>query len=619
MRYVSFIVGICVLAGMTSVFAPAADDPATAAPMISCGNGIPGGIYCVPSKEELKHAHRAYSLGLKLEKQNRQEEALAKFDQASRLVPDDIAFLSAWELTKSQLAFQHIERGDALLANGQKDKAVFEFRDALKLDPDDTYSQQRLADALPDRDPPSLSGLSLQLAQSSEIHIQPKNELATFRYEGDVRGMFTELATAYGVGVEFDDSVATRRVHFYLDSVDFSTALRLACEVSKTMWTPLSDHQLLVAANTAENHKQFDRMSLATFVMPGAETTQEKTELVNALRSICEFQKINTGQSGTIEVRAPQTMLKACSELVRQFTLDRPEITFDISLYDIDYQFTRDIGMHLPDTFNLYNIPAGALAALGGQSIQSLINQLISSGGINQAGSSALSGLLAQLQGQGSSIFSQPLATFGGGLTFSGLSLDQLSASLSLNESWSRSLSKATLRSSQGSDATFHVGERYPILNASYAPIYNSPQISAVIGNQSYTAPFPSISYEDLGLNLKLKPVVHGNGEISMTVELQMRSLTGQSANGVPVIANQEYKGSIRLRDGEPAVVAGEVTTNDVRSMAGIPGIADIPGLNLALTQTTRQKEYDELLIMITPHIVGNRALETKEIWLDKN
>ena len=81
---------------------------------------------------------------------------------------------------------------------------------------------------------------------------------------------------------------------------------------------------------------------------------------------------------------------------------------------------------------------------MAGQNIQDLINQLIASGGINQAGSSALSGLLAQLGGQQNSIFSQPLATFGGGLTFMGLSLDQLSAALSLNESWVRSLENMT-------------------------------------------------------------------------------------------------------------------------------------------------------------------------------
>jgi Flp pilus assembly secretin CpaC len=253
---------------------------------------------------------------------------------------------------------------------------------------------------------------------------------------------------------------------------------------------------------------------------------------------------------------------------------------------------------------------------LGGQSIQSLVNQLISSGGINQAGSSALSGLLAQLQGQSNSIFSQPLATFGGGLTFSGVSLDQLSAALSLNESWARSLSHVTVRAAQGNEATFHLGERYPVLNASYSPIANSPAISAVLGNQSYVPPFPSVSYEDLGLSLKAKPVIHGNGEVSVAFEIQVRSLTGQSANGVPVIANQEYKGSIRLRDGEPAVVAGQVSTSDQRSMSGIPGLGAIPLLNQAMVNNSVTREEDELLIVITPHVLANHDRATDEIWV---
>src|SRR5436305_14911481 len=123
------------------------------------------------------------------------------------------------------------------------------------------------------------------------------------------------------------------------------------------------------------------------------------------------------------------------------------------------------MGVHIPNQFNLFNIPAGALAALGGQNIQDLVNQLIASGGINQANNTAISALLAQLQGQQSqnSIFSQPLATFGGGKTLTGVSLDQLSAQLSLNESWVRTLDHASLRASQGTNATFRMGSRYPI------------------------------------------------------------------------------------------------------------------------------------------------------------
>jgi len=180
-------------------------------------------------------------------------------------------------------------------------------------------------------------------------------------------------------------------------------------------------------------------------------------------------------------------------------------------------------------------------------------------------------------------------------------------------------LSHVTLRAGQGNDATFHLGERFPILNASYSPIANSAAISAVLGNQSYVAPFPSVSYEDLGLSLKVvKPVIHGDRDVSLTLELQIRSLTGQSANGVPYITNQEYKGSIRLSDGEPAVIAGEITTNDQRSMSGIPAIANIPGLSFAVADTTKMKENDELLIVITPHVLASRDFSSDEIWISE-
>jgi len=606
---------ICLLAAMP-VFA--ANDSGVEAPVISCGNGVPGGV-CVPTPHDFKEAKSAYAHGRKLQEHKKLEDALTEYDEASRLVPENPLFFSAREVLKSQLVFDHTRRGDAFLADAQRPQAVAEFRAALQLDPDNEYTQERLADAMHDPASESLKDLRLKLEDSSEIYLQPQGGRATFHYRGDVRGLFTELGSAYGVTVEFDDSVQAKIVRFYVDDVDFFTALHLACRVSKTLWTALDPHQVLIATDNAPNHKQFDRMSLGTFTVPGAATPQEATQTVTALRNICDFQKVSTGANGTVEVRAPQAMLRACTTLVRQLSTEKPEVVFDLEVLDVNHDLTRNIGLHIPQTFNLYNIPAIALAGLGGQSIQSLINQLVSSGGINQAGSSTLSGLLAQLQSQQSGIFSNPLATFGGGLTFMGLSLDQFAAALSVNESWSRSLSHVTLLAEQGNEATFHLGERYPILNGSYAPIYNSSAISAVLGNQSYVAPFPSVSYEDLGLSIKAKPVIQRDNAVSLSLDIQVRSLTGQSANGVPVLANQEYQGSIRLQDGEPAVVAGEITSSEVRSMSGIPFLGVIPLLNQAAVNNTLTKEDDELLIVLTPHVVANHSRETREIWVSEN
>ncbi len=614
MRRAIFILAITCMA---SASAFAADEPVVTPP-ISCSNGIIGSISCAPTKKELKEARTAFERGLKLEQHRQLAEAFDQFDKASQLMPQNPQFLTAREMVKGQLVFNHIERGNALLNADSRLQAAAEFRAALNLDPDNSFARERLEDAVRDSLPTIPEALPPQLAGSTEIHIDPRKDRATFHYRGDVRGLFNELGAAYGLTAQFDESVQSRQVRFYVDDVEFFTALRLACQVSKTMWTALDPHQLLIASDSPENHKQFDHFSLRTFILPAHSTPQEATDLVTTMRNMFDLRYVTSGQTAdTVEVRAPAPILDACARLLEQLGNRRPQVMLDIQVFQISHQLTRNIGLHIPNTFNLFNIPAAALAGLtGGQNIQDLINQLISSGGINQAGNGALSGLLAQLGGQQNSIFSQPLATFGGGLTFMGLSLDQLSAKLQLNESWARNLESMNLRASQGNDATFHLGTRYPILNATYAPIYNSPQISQVLGNQSYIPPFPSVSYEDLGLNVKAKPTVHADNSVSLQLELQVRSLTGQANNGVPVISNREFKGSINLRDGEPAFVAGEISRTDTLSMSGIPGFGAVPLLNQAMVNNSKEEDMDELMIVMTPHVIANINRETPEIWL---
>ncbi len=414
------------------------DDP-SAPPPVACGSGIPGGVNCIVSKKEMKEAREAFARGLKLQDHQRLDEAFTQFNEATRLVPQDLHFLTARELVKAQLVFNHVQRGNVLLAENSRPQAAAEFRAALDLDPENQFARERLQETALPAIPSLPRVLPERLVNAGEIHLEPKNDRATFHFSGDVRGLFTELAVAYGVTAQFDDSVQSRQVRFNVDDVDFFAALKLACQVSKVMWAALDAHQLLIAADNPESHRQFDRMSLRTFVLPPHSSAQEVTDMVNTLRTIFDLRYIQPGQTaGVVEIRAPAPVLEACTRLLAQLDNDRPQVMLDIHVFQISHMLTRNIGVHIPNTFNMYNIPAAALAGLAGQNIQDLINQLIASGGINQAGSSALSGLLAQLTGQQNSIFSQPLATFGGGLTFMGLSLDQFAAALSVNESWAR-------------------------------------------------------------------------------------------------------------------------------------------------------------------------------------
>src|SRR6266404_4974538 len=558
-----------------AAFGFCADQPDTL--LLPCPQGSPAAPGCNPSKNELRDARNAFAKGLKLQREKRLDEAFEQFETAARIAPRDVEYVTAKEMARQQLVFDHLARGNTELAKGRQVEALAEFRSALSLDPQNEFAQERLRDA--------------EVTHTPGLPERPR-----------------VLADARFVRVE------PNPIH-----VDFFTAMRAAGAVTHTFWTPLEEKQILILIESPENHRQFDRLGLRTFYVPGISAPQELNDIVNLLRTVFEIRFVTPHpQDNTIVVRAPIAVLDAATQLIGTLSDSRPQVMLDVHVYEISSTLTRNMGLHIPNTFELFNIPAGALAALGGQNIQDLINQLIANGGINQANSQSLSALLAQLQGQQNSIFSQPLATFGSGLTLTGLSLGTASAQLSLNESTAHTLEHAILRVAQGNEATFRVGSRFPILNASFAPIFNSPAISQVIQNNSFQAAFPSFNYEDIGLSMKAKPVVNGNSDVNLQLELQFRSLRGQSFNGVPVIANLEYKGSITLTNGEPAVVAGSVSRTEQRSLNGIPGLGAVPAVNHIMVTNSKEVDEDELLIVITPRVISQGTRTNAEVYLAK-
>ena len=583
-----------------------------------------GQAACHGPAKDLKAARQAFARGLKLEKAHGEnlhnlDQAFYEFEEASRLVPQNVEYLTAREFTRQHLAGMHLERGNADLLEGRTVEALAEFRTALNLDPRNEFAQQRINDALGPMPTPA-AGPPQVVASADQVKVKPIDAPHDIHYRGDSRGLLTAVAASYGLTVIFDDAFPSNRVRFDIENADFATAMQAASAVTKSFSVALEDTVLFAAPESPENHRFYDRMGMRSFYIPGGPSPQELNELIVSLRTLFEFKFVSlNAASSTITVRGPQGPLAAATQFLGQLNSPRPVVMFDLKVFQVSHTYMRQIGLHVPDNFNLFNIPAAALAAIGGQNVQSLINQLIASGGINQAGNQTLSALLAQLQSQQNSIFSQPLATFGGGLTLFGLSLDHLSAVLSMNESSVRQLNHVQLRASQEKDATFKLGERYPILNASFAPIYNNSAIAQVVGNQSYTAPFPSVNYEDIGLTLKAKPVVHNNSDVAVELEIQLRSLGSISTNGVPDILNREYKGGILLKNGEQAVVAGMLTRSDQNSLNGLPLFSSIPGFGVLTSQRTKQEEDDELLILLTPHVlIDPERREAPEIWISK-
>jgi hypothetical protein len=554
--------------------------------------------------KDIAKAKRQFKAGVKLKSSGNLNAAFEKFALAAELAPHNVEYLTARELTRQQLVMQALKHGNQAMLDHDEIVAMADFRRALEFDSTNEYALQRLRDSMPlDEEP--LSQNMRVVERSTPIEMQPAATHHDFHYRGDAKALLTQVAQAYGITAQFDDSVQQQRVRFDIEDVNFATAMEVVTRVTKTFWVPLSAKQILFAADTIENRRNYQRMALRTFYLPDLATDQELTEMTNSLRVLLNLRYIGADKAqSTISVRAEEAVVEAAGQLLESLAGGRPEVLLDMRVYEISSSFLRQLGTTPPAQFNLFNISPALIAGLG-QNSQNLINQLIASGGINQANSTAIQALLASLSSQASSILSTPFATFGGGATLFGLSGGTgTTVTVNLNESDVRSLEHATLRASQNNAAVFKVGERYPIINATFAPIYNSSAISQVIGNQSYIAPFPSFNFEDLGLNLKATPIIHADRDVTLKLELNIRSLGAQTVNGIPIINNREYSGSITLKNGESSVMAGLISSADSRSISGLPFLARVPGITYAASEHTKNNMEDDLLVVITPHIL---------------
>jgi type II secretory pathway component GspD/PulD (secretin) len=573
---------------------------------------------CTPSVDDRQDAAHAFKQGLRLQGEGKLDRALDAFAYAQKLVPSQPDYLSSEAIVRQQLVMRHLERGNYFLAEKRQVEAVAEFRTAVEFDPGNEFAQQRLRDAVGDDAPPVSASLRL-VSESSETQMAPQGGVRSFHYRGDTRSLIEEIARQFGIEVVFDPSFTSRPVRFDIDGADFYAAMVAAGRLSKSFWEPLATNQMMVAADTQENRRQFERMSVRTYYVSDATSVEELNQVSGIFRALFDVRFIAVKpDQNLIQVRGPRRVLDAADQLIAQIAARRPQLMLDIRAYELDQNLLRQLGVELPLQFRIFNVGSALRTLQNNPDIQSLINQLIASGGINQANSGDIAALLAALTSQQNSFFSQPFATFGGGLTLTAIQpLNPLTAHFQVNESRTKTLEHMMLRAADGKAATFMLGERFPIINASFSPVFNTPAIAQVIQNQSFQAPFPSFTYVDLGLSLKAIPAVHASRDVSLALELSIKSLTGVSVNNVPVLSNREYTGSVRLKEGESALVLGYMTQSEQRSFTGMPGLSYIPLLNYLVANQTKNVQDTEIMVMITPYILSpGRSGSGPEVWI---
>lgn len=118
------------------------------------------------------------------------------------------------------------------------------------------------------------------------------------------------------------------------------------------------------------------------------------------------------------------------------------------------------------------------------------------------------------------------------------------------------------------------------------------------------STPYPSAEYEDVGLKIKATPYIQAAGNVALDLQFELRSLTGSTINGIPVISNESLEQAVSAKAGQTTALAGIIQSTEMRAINGTPGSELLGPLSLVASTADNQNSKTELLILLTPHIV---------------
>lgn len=393
--------------------------------------------------------------------------------------------------------------------------------------------------------------------------LRPNPLAATFDIRGDEKSAFEQVAAAYGIRPIFDPQLDLHApVRFQIDQADFRTAMEGLTAVTHTFVFPVSEHDLFVAQDSVTKRRELEPNVLLTVPLPNALGQKDLIEAASAVRTVLDMRTMGwDSESRTVLIRDRYTRASVARDLLNALLLPRAQVSVEVQFLTFDSDRSFHYGVSLPTAYQLVDF-----GHIGG--LQRLLPSLANP---------------------------PTFLAFGGGATLFGVGLTNASVFAGYSKSFSSNLYDATVVVGDGQTADFHIGDKYPIAQSIYTGFSQ--------GGSSIYNPAPQITLEDLGFVLKITPHVNGEGDISLDIEADVKSLGSQSINSVPEIAERQYKGSVSLREGEWAVLAGMDSYTHSVSKTGLAGTLQIPGLNEVLAETTRDNQVSKTMLVIKPRI----------------
>jgi len=121
------------------------------------------------------------------------------------------------------------------------------------------------------------------------------------------------------------------------------------------------------------------------------------------------------------------------------------------------------------------------------------------------------------------------------------------------------------------------------------------------------------------GIILTVTPQVSADGFVLLKIVVKSSTLDfGRVVDGIPQENTREAKANVLVRDGETVVIGGIMKDTSSTSDTGVPYLKDIPILGWLFKKSSWEKNFEELVVFITPRIIeaGSGNLPSAEqLW----
>ncbi len=544
-------------------------------------------------------AKTAYDQGQDAEAREKYEAAYNFYKQAYDLKPKDLRYKASFERLRFLAAATIVHHAQGLRDEGKLQEALAEFQKAAQIDPSLFIAQQEVKRTLEminnaNNPPPQAAGPPNQLEKRirdapGPVELAPiSNVPITVKLTEDTKVIYQTVGQLAGINVLFDPDYTSRRIKVELNGVTLEEALEITALESKTFWRPVTANTIFVAQDNPAKRKELEQSVLKTFYLSNISQPTELQDVVNAIRAVLDVQRVQQLLSqNALVVRGTPDQIALAEKLVDDLDRARPEVIVDIAVLQVSKDKSRTLGL-LP--------PSSATVTL-----QSNINTTTTTATTN----SGTGGTVTSGTGTGLNLNTL------GNLNATDFTVTIPSANLSavMGDSDTKMLQNPQVRALDNQKATLKIGERVPVATGSFQPGIGGVGINPLVNTQ--------FQYLDVGVNIDVTPHVHADREVTLKITMEISSVVGQSSIGgisQPIIGQKKIEHEIRLRDGESSLIGGIFDDSQTKSLAGIPGLAQIPILRYLFGQVSQDKSQDETVFAITPHIIrGNTVTELNQ------